>query len=187
MTRLGQAPKLGAGNPDGYKVIIADPPWRERGGGRIKRGADRHYPLMSTPEIRALGPKVDGVAAPDALLFLWTTANHLPDALEVMDDWGFKYVTNMVWVKPRIGLGQYTRMAHEHVLIGRRRETHPSYGDPERHRYPSVIHAPRGRHSEKPQEMFDIAESFQGPYLEIFSRNRRPGWDAWGNEVGVWL
>lgn len=69
-----------------YSIIYADPPWLERGSGKIKRGADRHYPLMSTPDICAL--PVKEWAADNAHLYLWATNNFLPDALQVITAWG---------------------------------------------------------------------------------------------------
>ena len=74
-----------------YKTIYADPPWKETGGGKIRRGADAHYPLMSTKEIMAL-PVAD-LADENCHLYLWTTNNFLPDALKVMEAWGFHYKT----------------------------------------------------------------------------------------------
>ena len=87
-----------------YKTIYADPPWMERGGGKIKRGADKHYPLMSTKDIIAL--PVREIADPEGChLYLWTTNNFLPDALKVVEAWGFQYVTMITWMKNSIGLG----------------------------------------------------------------------------------
>lgn len=80
-----------------YRTILADPPWLERGGGQIKRGADRHYPLMSTDAICTL--PVREWTAPDAHLYLWVTNNFLPDGLRVMQAWGFRYVTKIDWYK----------------------------------------------------------------------------------------
>ena len=80
-----------------YRTILADPPWLERGGGQIKRGADRHYPLMPTADICRL--PVSGWAAPDAHLYLWVTNNFLAAGLEVMKAWGFRYVTKIDWYK----------------------------------------------------------------------------------------
>ena len=87
-----------------YKTIYADPPWMEHGGGKIKRGADRHYPLMKTKEIMAL-PVPDLVDPEGCHLYLWTTNNFLPDALEVVHAWGFEYVTMnyMAQRPPRAG------------------------------------------------------------------------------------
>jgi N6-adenosine-specific RNA methylase IME4 len=80
-----------------YACLMADPPWLEQGGGEIKRGADRHYPLMSTSDIAAL--PVSSWAATDAHLYLWVTNNFLEDGLLVMKAWGFRYVTKIEWYK----------------------------------------------------------------------------------------
>ena len=83
-----------------YQTVMADPPWLERGGGQIKRGADRHYPLMKTAEIAAL--PVESWAAPNAHAYIWVTNNFLPDGLHVMKAWGFRYVTKIDWFKGAI-------------------------------------------------------------------------------------
>lgn len=80
-----------------YRTLYADPAWLERGGGQIKRGADRHYPLMSTDAICAL--PVSSWMAPDAHGYIWVTNNFLPDGLRVMAAWGFRYVTKIDWFK----------------------------------------------------------------------------------------
>ena len=170
-----------------YEVIYADPPWPEKGSGRVKRGADRHYPLMSVSEVKQLGKVVCEVAAPDALLFLWTTNRFLPDAIEVLKEWGFVYKTNIVWCKDRFGLGFYFRGQHELCLFGiRGRPPHSIQGSTRTGRFvpPSVIHARREKHSQKPVEVYAIIERFSdGPYLEMFARNRRPKWDSWGKDL----
>lgn len=101
-----------------YHTIYADPPWMERGGGKIKRGADRHYPLMSTKDIMALD--VPSIAADDCHLYLWVTNNFLPDGLKVMEAWGFRYVTMITWLKDRAGLGQYFRASPRATSLGSR-------------------------------------------------------------------
>lgn len=89
-----------------YKTIYADPPWPEQGGGKIKRGADRHYPLMSVKEIMAL--PVGELADPEGChLYLWATNNYLPAAFECIKAWGFEYITTITWMKDKVGLGQY--------------------------------------------------------------------------------
>lgn len=99
-----------------YKTIYVDPPWPEKGGGKIKRGADRHYQLMSVKDIIAL--PVASLADPDgAHLYLWATNNYLPAALDCIKAWGFEYVTTITWMKDRIGLGQYFRGITEHCLF----------------------------------------------------------------------
>ncbi len=195
-----------------YRCIVADPPWAERGGGQIKRGADRHYPLLSTPEIAKTIIRSGIAPAVDAHLWLWVTSNFLEDGLGVMRALGFEYKTNFAWVKIRhdaevvlpvdldttkrpirldaiavaagalrIGLGQYLRHAHELCLLGTRGQ---AMVPPPPSRLPSVIFEERTEHSRKPDAAFKIFEAVSpGPRIELFARTRRPGWDAWGNEV----
>jgi len=193
-----------------YRALLADPPWLERGGGKSKRGADRHYPLMSTDDIIATladvldlfdDPKFDESCCH---LWLWVTNNFLVDGLRVMDRLGFRYVSNAVWIKvsempvygPReagldaagvarsglqIGLGQYMRHAHELLLFGTRGKA--AVPEP-KHRMPSVIIAPRRQHSAKPDEQYELIERVSpAPRLEIFARRAWPGWDRWGNQA----
>jgi N6-adenosine-specific RNA methylase IME4 len=175
-------------NAGSYRTIYADPPWLERGGGQIKRGADRHYALLSTVAICEL--PVWQWAAKDAHLYLWVTNNFLPDGLTVMRSWGFRYVTKVTWFKerdgkPQIGLGQYYRGVTEDCLFGVRgslpyRETLEG----KRAQGLTGIFAPRGEHSVKPEAMRATIESVShGPYLELFARRPAPGWTVWGNEV----
>lgn len=160
-----------------YKTIYADPPWNERGGGKIKRGADRHYPLMSTLDICNLqvnGEHVSHLAEDNAHLYLWVTNNFLEDGLRVMDAWGFEYKTLITWVKDKFGLGQYYRGQTEHCLFGVRgslpfREKElpkSSLFEAGRAQGVTVICANRGKHSTKPQEMRDMIEavSYPPPY-----------------------
>ena len=150
------------------------------------------FGLWLTQAIANLGQELRPHLDDHAFLFLWATVSHLPDALAVMRSWGFRYVTNAVWCKSSRGLGHYLRMQHEHLLIGV--QGHPPYSHRPQGKgsaagrvvMPSVIHAARGAHSVKPQAVHDYAETFsQGPYLEMFARKCRMGWDAWGNEVGM--
>lgn len=165
-----------------YSTIYADPPWMESGGGKIKRGANRHYPLMKTREIIAL--PVRDIAAENAHLYLWTTNNFLPDALEVMKAWGFTYKTIITWVKDRQGLGQYYRGITEHCLFGVRGCLPYKLLGEHRQQGMTVIQAPKTRHSEKPAEMRAMIEKVSyPPYIELFARQITPGWDVWGNEV----
>jgi len=173
-----------------YRVIYTDPPWAYQNWSDAKNGAARaHYPCMKTEEIAAL--PVGDLAAPDSFLVMWTTGPKFAegDHLQLMDAWGFKPVTTLfVWNKvnrkgePYCGLGFYTRSATEFAVLGKR-------GHPKRRegatKVMQVITAPRiYRHSAKPLETYDrIEELFEGPYIEIFARNRREGWDSWGNEL----
>lgn len=166
-----------------FSLIYADPPWMygastmNDGGG----SADDHYPTMSTDEICNLGIK-DHVVK-DAVLFLWATNPLLPEAMRVIEEWGFKYKTNLVWVKDKatVALGEYVRGKHEMLLIATRGTMIPDKKD----RPESVIEAPRGEHSRKPDTVYDMIESMYGNQrrLELFARSRRDGWNSFGAEV----
>lgn len=182
-----------------FGTIYADPPWPEHGGGKVKRGADRHYGLMKVKDICALGSAVKNLAADDSHLYLWVTNNYLPAGLEVMKAWGFDYVTNVCWGKVRLeeddgfgstiaiqqGLGQYFRGAHELLLFGKRGQ--PPYRtlpNGKRAQHPSLVLHERTKHSAKPETFRDIITKVShGPYLELFARERVPGWSSWGNEL----
>jgi N6-adenosine-specific RNA methylase IME4 len=166
-----------------YAVLCADPPWHfevynEESG--VERAAGNYYPTMSLDEICAL--PVLSLAAPDAILFMWTTAPHLQESFQVLAAWGFEYKTNAVWVKDKIGLGYFVRNQHELLLVATRGDMpSPSPAN----RPPSVISAPRREHSRKPDEAYALIEAMYPalPKLELFARQRRPGWDVWGNET----
>ena len=166
-----------------YEIIYADPPWNESGGGKIKRGADRHYPLMKTKKIMELNVP----SAENAHLYLWVTNNFLPDGLKVMESWGFNYKTTITWVKDRIGLGQYYRGQTEHCLFGVKGKLPYKLIEGKRQQGTTVIHAPRREHSQKPEEMRCFIEKVSDRTgfnkLEMFARQSAEGWDAWGNEV----
>jgi N6-adenosine-specific RNA methylase IME4 len=180
-----------------YRTIVADPPWYYEGfagsvgyGGRFagREGKARvkvkplPYPSMTVEEIRAL--PVSSLAAKDARLFLWTTNRYLREALSIMETWGFEYAQQLVWSKtgnvPPFG-GSVAPNFAEFLLVGRRG------GVPVVARWPrSVIEAkkPNRDHSRKPEVFLDLAETVSpGPYLELFARRRRLGWDSWGNEI----
>lgn len=172
-----------------YRTIYADPPWPEYGAGKIKRGADRHYPLMKIPEIIALGSLVKEWIHPDGChLYLWTTNNYLPDAIKVMERWGFKYITIITWFKDgRIGMGQYFRGVTEHCLFGRNGVLPYKSVGGKRCQGLTGFHAEKTYHSRKPDEMREMIELVShGPFIEMFSRPPHPlGWDVWGNEVNT--
>lgn len=172
------------------RTVMADPPWLERGAGQIKRGADRHYPLLPTIEIPIVMkscPYWSEVAEDAAHLYLWATNNFLEDGLYVMRELGFRYITNLVWVKDRPGLGQYWRGQHELLLFGVRGEGKSALVRRDRDDLTtSPIYARRGEHSAKPEASYERIEArSRGPYLEVFARSTRPGWTAWGNEVST--
>jgi len=164
--------------PEGkFNVIYADPPWRYNV--KYLRGnPEKYYPTMTLEEI--CGVKIP--ASEDAVLFLWTTNPMLEDALSVMKAWGFKYKTNMAWVKSKFGTGFYFRGQHELLLVGVKGDVHPPE---EPNRFPSVLFANTTRHSEKPEDVYELIEKMypDAKYVELFARNRREGWQSWGNEV----
>jgi len=168
-----------------YKTILADPPWNERGAGKIKRGADRHYDVMKTNEIIRLLKDLDKFN-PDPKgchFYLWVTNNYLPDGLKVIDELGFRYITNLCWYKKgKFGLGQYFRGKHELCLFSVYREKNPL--DTITNNTPTAFRASKGKHSEKPSKIYEIIEkNSPKPRLELFARERREGWDAWGEEI----
>lgn len=177
-----------------YHCISMDPPWPESGGGKIKRGADRHYALLKVKDI----PQVIYDCplwrpAKDCHLWIWATNNHLPAGLWLMTMLGFRYITNIAWVKGEVlqdgmyykldrpGLGQYTMGQHELLLFGSRGKTmKPAEIDRPR----TVIIAPRRAHSQKPEEAYQLIEKVSpGPRLELFARAQRENWNVWGDEV----
>ena len=170
-----------------YPVIYADPPWRfevrsdETG---REKSAENHYPTMPTTELAGLLARLGGVAADNAVLFLWATNPMLLDGLRTMQAWGFTYVHHWVWDKEIAGTGYWGRDRHELLLIGRRGDAvAPLPGT-----QPETVHRERkGRHSAKPDW---FAEQIERLYpgiakIELFSRDPRPGWDAWGYEAAA--
>ena len=171
----------------GYGAFLADPPWRfatYSAKGRDRCPETRHYETMTLEQIKAL-PVAD-IAAPDSVLLLWAIDPMLPHALETGTAWGFTYKTvGYYWVKPGlngtypIGTGYWTRTNPEQCLLFTR-------GKPRRKSASvrKLILSPRREHSRKPDEAAErTTKLVQGPYLELFARQRRPGWDAWGDEV----
>jgi N6-adenosine-specific RNA methylase IME4 len=169
-----------------YRTVYADPPWPEYGGGKIKRGADRHYPLMSLSTILELGDQLQKHINDEGChLYLWVTNTHLANGLLVMERWGFDYKTTITWCKDRFGLGQYHRGQTEHCLFGvRGRLPYRTTEDGKRAQGVTAIYAPRTAHSAKPDEMRRMIEKVShASRLELFARSKTVGWDAWGNEV----
>ena len=160
-----------------YDLIYSDPPWRYTPAEKTRR-VENHYPTMPIEDICAM--KVP--AAKDCILFLWGTMSKLPDALAALDAWGFTYKTGAVWDKKIIGMGYYFRGQHELLLLG----TKGTPGAPSpKNRYSSVISVKRGEHSAKPKIVYTMIESMypDATKLEMFARDRREGWDAFGNDV----
>lgn len=165
--------------PDGkFNVIYADPPWsfemdNSRG------AAQREYSTMQIEDICNL--KIP--SAEDAILFLWVPNSLLRQGMQVVEKWGFQYKTHFVWVKNRIGIGSWLRNQHEVMFIAVKGDI----GTPETsNRYSSVINAELGKHSKKPEILYEMIEKMypKHKYLELFARNKRDGWESWGNQIG---
>lgn len=167
----------------GYDIISADPPWRFASNSAAKpgRNAMRHYPCMRDDEIAAL--PVEEWAADQALLFMWTTAPMLERSMAIPKAWGFRYVTQMVWPKSRIGTGFWVRGQHEIVLICK----HGKFPRPGKSAPlgPSLLAGDVREHSRKPDDLQDRIDAVWPDHrkLEMFARRPRPGWDAFGNET----
>ena len=172
-----------------YRTIVADPPWDYRGAGVghfSEKGAGGQYPCMSPEEIMQL--PVGAWVEDDAHLYLWTTNSFIWGAGRIAKAWGFEPRSILTWVKGRIdagrfihhmGLGYSYRNSTEHVIFAVR-------GKPVvlNHDTPTAFIAPRRAHSEKPDTFYDIVEHVSiGPYLDVFARKQRMGWDTFGDEA----
>lgn len=164
-----------------YGVIYIDPPWRFEPWSRetgMDRAADNHYPTEELADLKTW--KIP--AADDAVIFMWTTSPMLAQSLELMATWGFVYKSNCIWVKPHAGTGYWFRNRHEQLLVGTKGKVPaPALGE----QYDSVIEAPLGEHSVKPNAFAEMIEDMfpNVPALEMCARGPRLGWDVWGNEA----
>ena len=168
-----------------YQVIYADPPWDYQQC-RLSGSAKKHYPTMRIEELCAL-PVAD-IADRDCALFLWATFPQLPEALRLIQAWGFVYKTvAFVWLKQNrkaltwfYGLGFWTRSNAEICLLATK--GHPKRQSAGIHQ---LVISPVERHSKKPDEVREKIVELMGdvPRIELFARQQTPGWDVWGNEV----
>ncbi|MBO6542320.1 MAG: hypothetical protein JJ939_16055 [Alphaproteobacteria bacterium] len=172
----------------GFAAIVADPPWSFKTWsgktGTPHRTAKDHYSTMTVKDMHHL-PVAD-VAAKDAALFMWVVDSHIDASIELAKAWGFAFKTcAFTWAKTTktgkhmIGMGYWTRKQTEICLLFTR-------GKPSRKSMGvrQLITAERREHSRKPDEMFERVEALvDGPYLELFARNQRPGWTVWGNQT----
>lgn len=170
-----------------YPVVYADPPWRFGVRSEVtgrEKSPENHYPTMPTEEICGLLAELGGVAAKDAVLFLWATNPMLLDGLKVMQAWGFTYKSHWVWDKEVAGTGYWGRDRHELLLIGTRGDAvAPLPGT-----QPETVHRERkGAHSAKPEYFAStISQLYPGvAKIELFARTARPFWDVWGFEASA--
>jgi N6-adenosine-specific RNA methylase IME4/ParB-like chromosome segregation protein Spo0J len=162
-----------------FPVIYADPPWQYEHPISDSRRIENQYPTMTIEDICNL--PVNDIATDDAVIFLWATTPMLKKGFQVLDAWGFEYRTCMVWVKPSIGPGHWVRNRHELLLIGVKGNIPTPKGED---KPDSVIEAPRQEHSKKPEIVYDIIEKMYPELekVELFCRQPRQGWKAWGNQ-----
>lgn len=171
-----------------YATILADPPWQFQN--RTGKMAPEHrrllrYPTMELKEI--LGLPVAKLAAAKSHLYLWVPNALLKEGLKVMEAWGFTYKSNLVWYKVRKdggpdgrGVGFYFRNVTELVLFGVRGNMRTL---PPGRTQVNLFSSRKREHSRKPDEIYELIESCSpGPYLELFARFCRAGWNQWGNE-----
>ena len=173
-----------------YRTIYADPPWQFQN--RTGKVAPEHrrlsrYETMRLSDIKML--PISDLAAPQCHLYLWVPNALLPEGLSVMNAWGFEYKTNIIWEKVRLdgapdgrGVGFYFRNVTEILLFGIRGAKNRTLA-PARSQV-NLIRSIKREHSRKPDEFIPLIEACSpGPYLELFARGSRPGWDMWGNQA----
>jgi N6-adenosine-specific RNA methylase IME4 len=172
-----------------FGTFLIDPPWSYQtttGHERLSGYSDKQYLPLTTADLCSL--PVGELASSDAVLLLWATWPFISDALTLIDSWGFKFVTGLPWVKTQAdvtklayGVGYWFRGATEPLLVAKKGKAfrNPTLG---------ILHdaaglvSPRLEHSRKPDDVYELAEFYPGPYLELFARRSRPGWVQLGNE-----
>lgn len=186
---------------NGYRVILADVPWKfvARSDKGLGKSADRHYATMTLDQIKAL--PVRDLAAKDCVLFFWVIDSHVEIAFDVIRAWGFRYKTvGLYWAKTNkdgsffTGTGFWTRANPEHAFecyFGEEEQEVErcflnTVGAPKRvsKAVPRLMVSPRREHSRKPDETHErIEQLVNGPYLELFAREWRKNWSAWGDQI----
>jgi N6-adenosine-specific RNA methylase IME4 len=169
---------------DKYRVIYADPPWFYGDNLTEDYGASvHHYKPMKTEKICELGEEIRKLIGDDAVLFLWTTVPVLPEALQVVEAWGFEYKAQFVWDKVKHNYGHYNSVRHELLLIATKGICTPEAKE----LFDSVQTIERTeKHSEKPIEFRAIIDTLypSGKALELFARTGPSGrWEVWGAEA----
>ena len=164
-----------------FSTIVIDPPWDWGDEGDVDQmgRARPKYQTMSIDDLKAM--PIGEMADDNAHIYLWITNRSLPKGFDLLDAWGFRYITCITWVKPSFGMGNYFRGQTEQVLFGVRGSMPLRRKDA-----PTYFEAPRGAggHSSKPAAFVGFVESCSpGPYLEVFAREKREGWTCWGGEV----
>jgi N6-adenosine-specific RNA methylase IME4 len=166
-------------NDKKYRIIYADPPWKY--GNSMPLGTTEpqdYYLLMDTDDICAM--PIKDITEKDAVLFLWSTSPHLPEALEVAKAWGFTYKTTFIWDKIKHNMGHYNSVRHEILLVCTKGACTPDV----KRLFDSVVSEERTEHSKKPNVFREIIETIYtyGNKIELFARETPKGWDVFGNQ-----
>jgi len=165
-----------------FDVVSVDPPWPYEGENKnitsfdsVGRRVANPYPEMTIIDIKKIKiPLMD-----NAVVLLWTTHKFLPDAFDILKEWNLEYKATLVWNKEKIGMGSWFRMQCEFCLVGIK-------GKPywENTTFRDILNEPRREHSRKPDSFFEIIEKITlGRKLEYFSREKRNGWEVFGNDI----
>ena len=180
-SKFGESPKL----PDGkFNVIYADPPWQYENSGFIN-SAESNYPTM--PILEICNMPIKDLTTNESVLFLWATNPLLPEALQVMDAWGFIYKTNFVWIKDKArGWAWWAKSKHESLLVGVKKNT----GTPETNFDSAFFEKRENKHSKKPEYVYEMIQTMfpsnqKGYGLELFNRGGAYSdyWDVFGNQI----
>jgi N6-adenosine-specific RNA methylase IME4 len=179
-----------------YNIIYADPPWSygdkvlNHGHGKRFDPLSNHYSSMSKKELLDL--PVRGISDVDCVLFLWSTDSHIPEAIELIKQWGFTYKTvGFYWLKlsrntllPQTNLGKWTQKNIEICLLATKGKMSKYLEDRTIHQ---LVEAPRNKHSKKPLEVKDKIVKMFGdlPRIELFARQKTGGWDVWGDSENL--
>jgi N6-adenosine-specific RNA methylase IME4 len=165
-----------------FDVISVDPPWPYEGEGKnitsfdsVGRRVANPYPEMNIEQIK----KIDLPLMNDGVILLWTTHRFLPDAFEILKEWNLDYKATLVWNKEKIGMGAWFRMQCEFCLVGVKGK--PYWNNTT---FRDILNEPRREHSRKPDSFFEMIEKITlGRRLEYFSREKRNGWEGFGNDI----
>lgn len=179
-----------------YNVIYVDPPWKIKAGRPLQgyekgkfiptsnRSRNTEYPSMTVEEMKTM--PIKDIAAPNAHLYMWATNSHLPSAFEIKS-WGFEYSTTIVWAKNRFGggLGGTFRVCTEFLLFARKGNLKAlKTNESTWYNIKRAYENGHPKHSKKPDFFYELIEQTSpGLKLELFARNKRNGWDIWGNEL----
>lgn len=173
-----------------YKTVVVDPPWtpslhatNRRRFTKDKAGPQKHYNTMSLEQIKLIKPNL----SVQSHLYIWVLTQHIDWGYELAKSWDSEVTTMFTWCKPGLGVGRF-QCNTEHVLVCRKgnRVGNPFGfgGQVSAATNGTWFNWPRGSHSQKPKEFFDIVEKISpGPFLEMYARQERTGWDSFGNHL----